>query len=50
MQPKLIKLRQYTEGEWEAVRPIIEHLYLGKLRPLASVMQMMETDHHFRAR
>ena len=50
MLSKLIKLRQYTEEEWDAVRPIIEHLYIRKLRSLASVMQTMETKHQFKAR
>ena len=45
MRPRL-----YTEAEWLAVKPMIEQLYIHELRPLARVMQILETEHNFKAR
>ena len=45
MRPRL-----YTEAEWLAVKPMIEQLYIQELRPLARVMQILETVHNFKAR
>ncbi|KAH8655804.1 Clr5 domain-containing protein [Xylariales sp. PMI_506] len=42
-------LKIHTEEEWEAVRPIIERLYLRELRPLCTVMRTLEANYQFKA-
>lgn len=38
------------EYEWEALRPVIEELYVTKNLALRSVVQIMRVDHGFKAR
>ncbi|KAH8681993.1 Clr5 domain-containing protein [Xylariales sp. PMI_506] len=42
-------LRLHSEEEWQAMRPIIERLYLRECRPLSSIMRMVEISHQFKA-
>ena len=41
--------KQYTVAEWEAQRDIIKRLYIDEGKPLTLVIQIMETEHSFRA-
>jgi hypothetical protein len=45
-----LQLKQYTDEEWEAMKPIITELYIKKQRPLDTVMKTMEKKHAFKAR
>ena len=41
--------REHSEGEWVAMRALIERLYIRENRKLVEVMATLETKHGFAA-
>ncbi|GAW20342.1 hypothetical protein ANO14919_098460 [Xylariales sp. No.14919] len=41
--------KQYSRDKWDAMKPIIQHLYLEERRSLKSLMQTMAEKHDFHA-
>ena len=41
--------KQYTNAEWEAKREVIKGLYINEGKTLREVMEIMESEYHFKA-
>jgi hypothetical protein len=48
-RPRETRMRLHTAKEWEAMYPIIRHMYITENRKLAEVMTTLERRHEFKA-